>query len=104
GARAGADEERVDVSVIATRELEDRLTAGDGACQAERAHRRLGSRVHQANLLDRGEGVDENPGQLDLAGRRGAEAGPRLRPLPDGRAHARRGMSQDERPPRPEEI
>ncbi len=103
-ARAGANEQRVDVSVIAACELQDRLAAGGRTRQTERAHRRLGSRVHQTNLLDGRERPDEVLGQLDLAAGGRSEAGPHLRLLRDGRAHAWRRVAENECAPRPEEI
>ena len=49
----GAHEKRIDVPVIAADELEDPVATGRGARQPERAHRGLGARAHEPNLLER---------------------------------------------------
>ena len=51
-ARAGADEKRVGVSVIAAVELEDDVALGRRARDAHGAHRRLGAARHEAQHLD----------------------------------------------------
>ena len=51
-ARAGLDQQRVGVAVVAALELDDLAAAGGAARQAQRAHRRLGARADQAHLLD----------------------------------------------------
>ena len=50
-ARAGLDQQRVGMAVVAALELDDLAAAGGAARQADRAHRRLGARADQAHLL-----------------------------------------------------
>ena len=52
-ARAGRDQKRVGVPVIAAGELDDLRAAGEAARQTRGAHRRLGSARHEAKPLDR---------------------------------------------------
>ena len=95
-AGAGGGEQRVDVPVVAAGELDDLGAAGEAAGQPDRRHGRLGARVDQAYLLDRGP-RDDLGGQLDLARGGGAEAGApgggRLRPPRPPRGGRGRGSA-----------
>ena len=75
------------MSVVAALELEDLVTAGGAARQADGAHRGLRAGRHQADLLDAGERVDDARGQphLELGGcaERGPAAGRLDRGLDD---------------------
>ena len=51
-ATAGGDEQRVEMTVVAARELEDLGSPGGAACQPHRRHRGLGATRDQAHLLD----------------------------------------------------
>ena len=65
--------------MVGAGELDDDLAPGDGAGEADGAHRRLGAGAGHPQHLDRGDAGDDLLGQLDLGGGRGAEAGPRAR-------------------------
>ena len=85
-AGAGLREQPVGVAVVGARELEDRLAAGGGAREADRGHRRLGARGGHAQHLDALHPAGDLGGELDLAGRRRAEARARSRPPRRSRA------------------
>jgi hypothetical protein len=53
-ARAGLDQQRVGVAVVAAFELDDLAAAGGAARQAQRAHAGFGAAADQAHLLDAG--------------------------------------------------
>ena len=72
--RAGTREERIDVAVVATRELEDAVARRERASKANGAHGRLGPGRDEADLLDRGDSIDDLRGELDLCLGRRAEA------------------------------
>src|SRR3989449_839575 len=87
------------MAVVAALELEDRVAAGVGPRQPDRAHHGLGARADETHALHRGDGLDDHLGQLDFERRRRAVAG-----APRGRARdrfddGRRRMAQDQRPP-----
>ena len=82
---AGTREQRVDVAVVAACELEDAVARSERAGKARGAHGRLGAGRDEADLLDRGDRVDDLRCELDLGLRRGAEARPAL----GGIAHRR---------------
>jgi hypothetical protein len=73
-ARAGLDQQRVGVAVVAAFELDDLRPAGGAARQAQRAHRGLGAAADQAHLFDRGHEFDDGLGQFGLGLGGGAEA------------------------------
>src|ERR671931_376290 len=64
------------MAVVAAVELDDLLASGERARQPDRGQRGLGTRVDEADHLDRGEGLADQLGQLDLAPGRRAEAAP----------------------------
>jgi hypothetical protein len=66
GARAGLDEQRVGVAVIAALELDDELPAGEAACEPERGHGGLGAGGDEAHELERGHEAAEELGELHL--------------------------------------
>ena len=103
-ARAGGGEQRVGVTVVAARELEDPVAAGGAAGEADRAHRRLGPRGDEAHLLDRRHRVDDLLGELDLALRSARRTSSRARRLLDGRDDLRVRVAEDERPPRHDPV
>ena len=98
-AAASLHQQRVGVTVIAAFELDDGVPTGDATCQAQRAHRRLGARGHQANHLDRWHQFADFLGHHDLAfGRRaeGQAVGGSLLHVGD---HVRVCMADDGRAP-----
>ena len=87
-AGAGLGEQPVDVAVVGAGELDDRLAAGGGAREADRAHRRLGARRVIRTISTDGIAVHHLGGQLHLALGRRAEAGSPLRRLGHRGDHA----------------
>ena len=92
-AAAGLHEQRVEVAVIAARELHDLVAAGRAACEAHRGHRGFGAGRHEPHLLDRRHAVADRFRELDLARRRRAErrARPRRHAAPLRRPPGARG-------------
>jgi hypothetical protein len=80
-ARACARKQRVDVPEVVTGELDHAVATGRRAGQPDSAHRRLGPGRDEPHHLDRGDGVDDLRGELDLALGRRAEASCRARRL-----------------------
>ena len=99
-AAARLHEQRVEVAVVAARELDDLGAAGRAAREAHRGHRGLGARRHEPHLLDRRHARADRFGELDLTRRRRAErraVGRRpLHRLDDRRI----GVAEDRRAPR----
>ena len=96
----GAREQRVDVAVVAARELDHAVAARHGPGQPQRAHRRLRARADEPHHLDRRHGVDDLGGELDLRLGRRAEG----RPAVGGGVHGCEGLRvrvpEEQRPPR----
>ena len=55
------DEQRVEVAVVAARELHDLVAAGRAAREPHRGHRGFGARRHEPDLLDRRRRVRRSP-------------------------------------------
>lgn len=102
-AGAGGGEQPVGVAVVAAGELDDLGAAGEAPGQPDRRHGRLGPRVDQPDLLDRGA-VDDLGGQLHLTRGGGAEAGAEGGGLPDRLDHLGVGVAQDQRPPGADQV
>ena len=98
-AGAGFDQERIGVAVVATFELDDALTPGGAARQAQCAHRGLGAGADQAQHFHAGHHLQDFFRQLDLALGRRAEG----KAFTDGALHrvdhGRVAMAQDHRTP-----
>ena len=103
-ARARRREQRVDVAVIAARELDDAGAPRDPAREPDRAHGGLGAGVDQAHLLDGRHPRDDLLGQLDLAGRRRAEREPPPGRVPHGLDDRRVRVPEDHRAPGADEV
>ena len=71
-AGAGRDEERVGVAVVAAGELQDEVAPRRGAREAHRAHRRLGPRGDEADLLHGRDEAGDALGELHLGAARRA--------------------------------
>ena len=98
--RAAAREERVDVAVVVAGELDHAVSARRGAREANGAHRGLGARRDEAHHLDRGHGVDDLGGQVDLSlGRRPERRAPGER-LGHRRERDGVGVAEEQRAPR----
>ena len=103
-AAAGGRQEGVGVAVVAAVELDDLLAAGVAAGEADGAHRRLGAGVHHAHHLDRRHGLADEAGELDLDGRRRAEARAVVEDGVQPAEHVRVAPAEDHRPPRRDEV
>ncbi len=66
-ARARGYEKMIGVAVVTTGEFDDQIAARKRAGETDRAHRGLGTRRHEANLLEPGIGSDHSLGQLHFA-------------------------------------
>ena len=97
-------QQRVDVPVIAAGELHDRVATGCRACQPQGRHRRLGSGANQPYLLDRRHDAGHELGELHLELGRRAEAQPASDPFGDGLHDGGVRVTQDHRPPGPDEV
>ena len=53
-AGAGLHEQHVGMSMVVTLELDDLGAPGEGACQTQRSHGRLGARIDEAHHLNAG--------------------------------------------------
>ena len=96
-ARAGRDQERIAVTVVAAGELHDLRAAREAARQPHRAHRRFGAARDEAHALDRRHHRDDEFRQFAFgfgrraerrAARRGVARSARRRPDARGRASA----------------
>ena len=97
GAGPGLGEQRVGMTVVAARELEDPVALRRAAGEPDRAHRRLGARADHSHLLDRRERVDDLGRELDLSFGRRAEGRALVGGLLDGLDRLPVGMAEDQR-------
>ena len=98
-------EQPVDVAVVGAGELQERLAAGRGAREPDRAHRRLGARGRHAQHLDGRHAPRDLLGELDLALGRRAEARPeRRRRRRPPRQDPRVRVAVDQRAPRADVV
>jgi hypothetical protein len=95
----GAREEGVDVTVVATGELEDAVSRREGAGEPNCAHRRLRPGGDEPDLLDGRHRVHDLGGELDLGLGRSAEARAELRGSADRFDRLAVGVSEDEGAP-----
>ena len=92
------------MTVIATLEFDDPGLAGSGPGDPDGRGCGLGAGIHHSHHLDRGHQLGDELGQLDLLCGRNSKGGPFTGCFLD-RSHDRRlGMTQDQRPPRGDEI
>ena len=94
-ARAGLDQQRVGVAVVAALELDDLVALRVTARQPDRAHRRLGARAAHAHQLDRRHQLDDLARDDGLELGRRAEREPVDGGLLHGLDHGRVGVAQD---------
>ena len=96
----GLHEHGVGVAVVAPFELHNLVPAGESPRQPDCAHRRLGARGDQPDLLYGRERPPDEVRERDLPRRGGAVARPFPRCAPDGGDDLRVGVAEDHRPPR----
>lgn len=101
GGRAGAGfhEEAVPMAVVAAFEFQDLVAARVASRRAEGAHGRFRAGGDEAELLDGGNDLRDELGELCLEERRRAVAGALLRRLLNGFDHRRMGVAEDHRAP-----
>ena len=73
--------------MVAAGELDDAVPAREPAGHPDHAHRGLGARRHQPDLLAARDALADRLGQQDLTLRRSAEGGPPTCRLADGVHH-----------------
>jgi hypothetical protein len=103
-ARTGRGEQGVDVAVVVTGELDHLRPAGEAARQPQGTHRRLGARIDQPHLLDRGHPGHDLLGEQHLALGRRAEGEAVRRRGRDRRQNLGVGMAEDQRPPGADQV
>ncbi len=103
-ARARLHEQEVGVPVVAARELDDRLAAGERARKPQRAHRRLGARGHEADELDARQRIADEPRELELERARRAEARTTADCVLQRGDHPWVRVAEDQRPPREDVV
>ena len=103
-ARAGLDQQRVGVAVIAALELDDLVAAGEAARQADRAHGRFGARADHAHQLDRRHQLADPARELGLDLRRRAERQAERGALLHGAHHRLVRVAEDHRAPRADVV
>src|SRR5262249_25409262 len=91
-------------TVVTAGELHDLAAPGGAAGQADGTHRRLGPRVDQPDLLDRGDATDDLLDELDLCRGRSAKGQPAPRRLAYRIDHGRMSMAKDRRTPGTHEV
>ena len=92
------------MTVVAADELDDLVAPGEAARHAQRAHRGLGARVDHAHELDRGDGLADEAGELDLEPGGRPEAGAQVELGVQGGEHVGVSPAEDHRPPRRDEV
>ena len=97
---AGVGEQAVDVSVVGAGELEDMLASGNGAGQADRAHRGLGAGRGHPQHLDARDPIGDLLRQLNLAFGGSPEGRPACGRPGDGLYDRGVRVAEDQRAPR----
>jgi hypothetical protein len=85
--------------VVAAFEFHDLAAAGKAACQANRAHGRLGAGTDQAHLLHAGYEIDQQLGHFQFSRGRGAEGKAIFGRFLYGFDHGRVRVPKDHRTP-----
>src|SRR5579863_4886889 len=88
------------MAVVATGELDDPVSTRETTCETDRAHRGFRARIDHADLIDRGDRVDDQFGQLGFRFCRGAETHPLRQSSLDRGHHFRMAVPQNQRSPR----
>ena len=98
-ARAGLDQQRVNVTMVTALELDYFVALGEATRQADRRHRRLGAGVAHPHLLHRRHCVDDQLRHADLERIRDAKTRPMLGGVLHRLDNHPRGVPQNRRPP-----
>ena len=98
------DQQAVHMPVVAPRELDELVAAGETAGDADRAHRRLGPRVDHPHHFNGGDGVHHRFRQFGLRPGGSAKAGAPLERAADGVEHRGMPMPQNVWTPRPDIV
>ena len=91
------------MAVIAAGKLDDLVPARDAAGEAQHGHGRLGTRVHQADLLN-GHSIDDLRSKINFGDGRCTVRGSALRRLGHGADDLRMGVTEQHRPPRAHQV
>ncbi len=102
-AGSGRGQQRVDVAVVAARELHDDVAAGEAAGQSDRRHRGLGAGGDEADPLDR-RTPDDLLGEVDLGLRGCAVRRAARERVTDGRHHLGVGVAEQHRAPGADQV
>ena len=103
-AASRVDQQRVDVPVVATFELDDLVAAGESACETNARHRRFGPAIHHANFLDRGNPAANQLRHFHFIWIWNAKAHAALRGGTDGIDNNGRRVAENGRAPGADEI
>ena len=103
-ARPGGCEQAVGMAVVIAGEFHDEVTPGGAARQADRRHRRLGARRHEADALRKGHALAHGAGQQSLSFGGSAKGQAARGRLLDGCHHLRVCVAEQRRAPRPDQV
>ena len=103
-ARPGGGEQTVGMAVVIAGEFHDKVTPGGAARQADRRHRRLGARGHEADTLREGHALAHGAGQQRLSFGGCAEGQATRGGLLDGCHHLGVRVAKQRRAPRANKV
>ena len=103
-ARPGGSEQAVGMAVVIAGEFHDEVTPGGAARQADRRHRRLGARGHEADALREGHALAHGAGQQRLSFGGCAEGQATRGRLLDGCHHLGVCVAKQRRAPRANKV
>ena len=103
-ARPGGCEQAVGMAVVIAGEFHDEVTPGGAARQADRRHRRLGARRHEADALREGHALAHGAGQQRLSFSGCTEGQATRGSLLDGGDHLGVRVAEQRRTPRPDQV
>ena len=103
-ARPGGGKQAVGMAVVIACEFHDQVAPGSAARQADRRHRRLGARRHEADALRKGHALAHGAGQQSLSFGGGAEGQATRGGLLNGGDHLGVRVAEQRRAPRPDQV
>ena len=103
-ARPGCGEQAVGMAVVIAGEFHDEVASGGTTRQADRRHRRLGARGHEADALREGHALAHGAGQQRLSFGGCAEGQAARGRLLDGCHHLGVRVAEQRRAPRPDQV